>query len=444
LKAAGSFRGLGTAAGVSTSLLVDLRKRTTDPPAPYPGPISSATTLSSRALQDTDALDLGYHYDLLDYLLEDITLSASLTLANGVALGLKGSSFGLNLQTGGNVFSTGSPLSLNRVTFYGNVQERPQPLVGATFMKMDGPMNSLMRFRFTDFAMRPGSASSPVLYLPANAAASGELSFRDCRLRGCQIALAPSGPASVFSVALTNNLVEYSALTFTKGADVPMAVSVFNNLLRGGSGGDATFRLNYSAGADQNWYVRDNLFDGTPQTITGSASFLIVAYNGFISGTVNSLGGTDAKTGLTAAYLNGPLGEYYYPASGASTTLTALINADATRTAVEAGLYHYTVKTVGNSKEGSDTPANVDVGFHYVAVNASGNPIDTDGDGLADYLEDTNGNGSFGTGDLANWNSANTDVDDANDFIEWLQGRNPINRGTVPDSSGNFISLLVY
>ena len=162
-------------------------------------------------------------------------------------------------------------------------------LVGATFMKMDGPMSSMMRFQFTDFAMRPGTASSPVLYIPANAAASGELSFRDCQLRGCQLSLAPSGPSSVLSVALTNNLVEYSALTFTKGAGVPMAVSVFNNLLRGQSVGDAAFRLKYTTGTDQNWYVRDNLFDGTPQTITGSSSYLVVAYNGFISGTVNSL-----------------------------------------------------------------------------------------------------------------------------------------------------------
>ena len=439
LKAASSFRGLGTTAGVSSSLLADLRKRTTDPPIPYAGPISSATTLSSRALQDTDALDLGYHYDPLDYLLGDITLSASLTLANGVALGLEGSSFGINLQAGANVFSTGSALILNRIAFYGNVQEQPLALVGATFMKMDGPMSSTLRFQFTDFAMRPGSASSPVLSIPANAAASGELSFRDCRLRGCQISLAPTGSPNRLSVALTNNLVEYSALTFTKGAGVPMAVSVYNNLLRGD-----TFALSSTSGLDQNWYIRDNLFDGTPQTISGSPSYWVVSYNGFIAGTVNSLGGTEAKTGLTAGYLSGPLGNYYYPASGGSTTLAVLINADATRTPADAGLYHYTVKTAANSKEGTETPANVDIGFHYVAVNASGNPMDTDGDGLADYLEDANGDGSFGAGDLANWNSANTDGDEANDFIECLQGRNPMSPGTMPDSSGNFVALVVY
>jgi len=74
-----------------------------------------------------DALDLGYHYDPLDYLLEDITLSASLTLANGLALGLKGSSFGINLQGGGNVFSTGSPCSSTASHFTGTCKSSLWP-----------------------------------------------------------------------------------------------------------------------------------------------------------------------------------------------------------------------------------------------------------------------------------------------------------------------------
>jgi len=100
--------------------------------------------------------------------------------------------------------------------------------------------------------------------------------------------------------------------------------------------------------------------------------------------------------------------------------LFALINADATRTPADAELYHYTVKTAANSKEGTDTPANVDIGFHYVAVNASGNPIDTDGDGLADYFEDANGNGVYNPGvDFSDFNSADTDGDGLPDGWEW-------------------------
>ena len=110
-------------------------------------------------------------------------------------------------------------------------------------MKMNQLLGSTMRFRFTDISMRTGNAGSPFLQTPSGVA-SGELSFRDCQLRGCQLFLAPSGSLSALTVALNNNLVEYSALNFTKGADVPMNVSVYNNLFRGVAGsGDATFAI---------------------------------------------------------------------------------------------------------------------------------------------------------------------------------------------------------
>ena len=59
------------------------------------------------------------------------------------------------------------------------------------------------------------------------------------------------------------------------------------------------------------------------------------------------------------------------------------------RTAAAAGLFHY-VTEAGPQKEAA---TQVDIGFHYVAT-ANGLPNDTDGDGIADYLEDRNGNGT--------------------------------------------------
>jgi hypothetical protein len=50
----------------------------------------------------------------------------------------------------------------------------------------------------------------------------------------------------------------------------------------------------------------------------------------------------------------------------------------------------------------------VDIGPHYVALNTSGNPQDTDSDGLPDYFEDWNGNGSVDSGE--------TDWQDSGDF----------------------------
>ena len=45
------------------------------------------------------------------------------------------------------------------------------------------------------------------------------------------------------------------------------------------------------------------------------------------------------------------------------------------------------------------------IGFHYIAVDGDNNALDTDGDGISDYLEDANGNGVVDTGET-DWNSA--------------------------------------
>src|SRR6266498_4099349 len=64
--------------------------------------------------------------------------------------------------------------------------------------------------------------------------------------------------------------------------------------------------------------------------------------------------------------------------------------------ATNACLFHFTTVT-NNVKE---TDSTVDIGFHYVALNAQLNTAaDTDSDGTPDYLEDANGNGSVDSGE---------------------------------------------
>jgi|SRR5579862_7790261 len=78
-----------------------------------------------------------------------------------------------------------------------------------------------------------------------------------------------------------------------------------------------------------------------------------------------------------------------------------------------------------------------------VATDSNGKPLDADGDGLPDYLEDTNGDGTYNAGDLSNWNSSDTDSDGVSDYIEVVQGRNPRVSGTTNDVSG-LINLRLY
>jgi len=89
------------------------------------------------------------------------------------------------------------------------------------------------------------------------------------------------------------------------------------------------------------------------------------------------------------------------------------------------GLYHYTTR-LDQMKEGNDTAkANANIGLHYIAATnlqplgateQSGGgstfnyqPIDTDGDGIPDYVEDANGNGVWDQGTETDWRNPMTD-----------------------------------
>jgi hypothetical protein len=82
------------------------------------------------------------------------------------------------------------------------------------------------------------------------------------------------------------------------------------------------------------------------------------------------------------------LGNFYLPSD------SPLVDAGAVA-ASTVGLYHFTTQT-NQSKE---TTSQVDLGYHYVAVDGSGIPLDSDTDGIPDFLEDINGNGVVDSGE---------------------------------------------
>ena len=84
----------------------------------------------------------------------------------------------------------------------------------------------------------------------------------------------------------------------------------------------------------------------------------------------------------------------------------------------------------------------MDIGLHYVALDANGNMADFDGDGLPDYIEDANGNGSLDAGETS-WTSANTYRADLNDYLVRVQGRNLSVTNSLADTN-NLVNLRVY
>ena len=73
-----------------------------------------------------------------------------------------------------------------------------------------------------------------------------------------------------------------------------------------------------------------------------------------------------------------------------------------------------------------------------VSVNVVDPNLDTDGDGLPDWWE------MLYFGHLGVDPNADPDNDGLSNYLEYLEGSNPLSAGTIPDSLGNFISLLVF
>jgi F5/8 type C domain-containing protein len=353
------YRNVGTT-NICDVLKADLATMTTYPPVVLTNDFTLSTTLSPQAQRDSDTPDLGYHYSPLDYCWTALNLTnATLTLTNGVAVGTYGSK-GTSLRTGGKFMSEGAPVNLNRLTRYPTVQE--QSLVWGTnsstmgILELNGSSGMQVNLRFTDVSLLADTSARRTL-ATAPSDPTNPFGIVDSRLRGIYQSYGDSGSYSGRVVAWTNNLMDRCTLSWSQSDYYyPFTLYMYNNLFYKGTISFTTTSNNPS------WTVKDNLFDSDSVTKTGSPTFT-VANNGYSSG-LTSLGGSGNKTGLVPDYQSGPLGEFYYPLTGASTSLTNLFNAGS-RNATNAGLYHHTT-TVDQVKE---TNSVVDIGFHNVAVN---------------------------------------------------------------------------
>jgi hypothetical protein len=135
------------------------------------------------------------------------------------------------------------------------------------------------------------------------------------------------------------------------------------------------------------WTERDNAFDGGDTYVDGN-----IGHNAFLNGASN---GGDIHNNITntLTWQSGPLGQFY------QATNSPLINAGS-RTAVAAGLYHFTV-TVDQVKDSSTN----DIGYHFVALDGNNRPQDADSDGIPDYRENPSGGGTVVSGET-DWQSA--------------------------------------
>jgi hypothetical protein len=240
------------------------------------------------------------------------------------------------------------------------------------------PGPASLSFRFSDWSC----ASQDIQFFYPYFAVP--LLLQDCQFHGGIVWDYDSCPT------VTNCVFEQTWVDFEPTVDDP--IQFRNNLIVGG------YFLISPVGT--NTFIKDNLFDRTPIEVYLSAGY-DGGYNATVAG-YDRLTPTNANDLIVSNtdYVVGPLGSFYYPSTGGK--LSSLIDAGSLSDAGVAGLYHYTTIADAYSREGNSP---LDIGFHYIDVGSDGKPLDSDGDGTPDYLEDINGNGLLESGET-DWNNA--------------------------------------
>jgi hypothetical protein len=388
LAAGSALRNSGTT-NINSTLLASLSQKTTYPPLVVTTTIiSNDTTYFPQAQRDSDGPDAGYHYDPVDYAFGDVWFkNANFTIQPGTSICGFGNTvghYGISLQSGSTLRCEGTPsapIHFSRCTM---VQEQSNTNWSKPVDLVLGPYNGelvkpVARFRFSDWSMSSLESYEFRTYLE-----DIDVSFKDCEFRAGNI-------FSYFpNLVFTNCLFERTYHNYDDDLEiVDMSPAFYSCLFYGG-----TLHLNHLYGGD--WEFRNNMFDQTAISQTGSVSN---DFNGYLTGTTR-LNPTNGNHDViaTISYKSGPLGTYYQP------TNSAFINLGNTNADL-LGFYHYTTTTnLLSGVQVKETNSVVDIGFHYVAVGVNGQPIDTDGDLVSDFLEDANGNGSVDSGET-DWHS---------------------------------------
>jgi hypothetical protein len=247
------------------------------------------------------------------------------------------------------------------------------------------------------------------------------LGWRDCRFSGGRIWVTDAG------LALTNCVLDRVNVEI-EPTDADPQWHFFQNLVRGG-------RLYAPVPAGRTAYARNNFFDRTTLTVSGSWTN---THNGYVLGQnyLSPTNQTDIRV-TTVAYEKGPLGWYYYPTNGGAGSLTDLVNKGSTNANL-LGFSYFTGAT-NQTVEGSSM---IDIGSRYLAVNALGEPLDSDGDGLPDYLEDLDGDGVLDGGET-DWSNTDSDGDGVSDWLEAAMGRNGRDARLTNDFNGT-LKLKVF
>jgi len=371
-------RDAGTT-NLNADLLLSLGKKTTYPPVAYTNvTFTNPTNFSPQAQRDSDVPDLGYHYEPLDVTFGGCTANSNITFTAGTAVGW--------FRTSSGYYHAGHGIHLGDrqvCAFQGTVtapcywvrlgvvQEQDRT-AGYGTGGMTGWASNLtnapdVQARFTRFSMLMGDGNH----------------FRDdngwlnLRAQDCEFYSGGVG-GYVISMYFTNCFFGRTYIGQVDG-DGPCSV-VLRNCTKIGNW------LQLVPYLTSTYLILDSAFEDVTYQFSGPAASGGTATYDYIAYTNASnpfpVGGTHNVAVSGFNWQSGWLGNFYLP------TNSTLINTGSV-TASAIGLYHYTTQT----NQAKETNSQVDIGFHYLALDGSHNPVDSDVDGTPDYLEDSNGNG---------------------------------------------------
>ncbi len=377
------YRDAGTTS-IDATLASELRTLTTYPPVELEGDITEDTTLYPHVERDMGIPDLGYHYTPIDYALFVVVKDSTLTINPGTVI-VPHNYGSIELQDGSHLEAVGTVSQPIQFARYYASQEQPAEWVNhgyperSIISRNDGSNTPTANIRFANFNGISGGGYT--FYLDNSWWKIQTLDLVDCQIYGNESPF--SGGQSPYSnITIKNCLFVRALAKFTHWG----VRDVYNNLFSGGT----THVERWSAGAGT-WTFKDNSFHSTALTdVYGGTSNSYNGYLGASQGTLSSSSGND-ETATTFTYDSGQLGRFYQNS-------TDLLD-EGSQAAGAAGLFHFTTES-DNSKD----TGTVDIGYHYVAVDStSGEPDDTDGDGIPDYLEDADGDGNHDSGTETDW-----------------------------------------
>jgi hypothetical protein len=395
------FRNAGTT-NISTNLLADLQLKTTFPPIVYSNvQFYAAMTLGAQAQRDTDSQpDLGWHADPLDYCFGGCDAYANITFLQGTAVGW--------FRTTNGWYHAGQGIHLDNqkiATFSGTAQA-PCYWVRCNVVQEGGT-------GLWDGGHGPGGITGWADQNYGNASQSPEvhLQFTHCSQMAGEEGNDFRDDSGYLIVRATHS--EFWSGDYGGYVNAGYFTNCLMDRFGCGNGeghpGDAFAFQNctWHGGAiginTTNHipvWIHDCSFDSTSfSTLSSSGITADFNYNAFLT---NDLPGGEAQhyDVTNFNWQTSWFGNYYLPTNSPLTNFSSI-------TAASVGLYHFTTQT-NQVPEGSKLVAQVDCGYHYVATDSQGNPLDLDNywDGVPDYLLDANGNGQVDSGEI-DWQHSN-------------------------------------